>query len=212
VVQDYTFTANLGPCAAQGTDAGLVMASGVTVNGDGYRISGTRGGTGILFDGVAGSQVIGLHVTEFANGVKMRGGASGNVYRDAWVWSHTQHGVWLDQAGDNWVWGINSVLNGASGIMLSDASSNTIGQSDVWSNPVSLHMTRADRNIIYVNGLFGDAGHAAILDDSHGNRFYWNTLICRNGNAIILSNSDDNSAIGNVIDCPVRRDEAMAHR
>jgi hypothetical protein len=212
VVQDYTFTAHLGPCAAQGTDAGLVIASGVTVNGNGYRISGTRGGTGLLFDGVASSQVIGLHVTEFANGVKMRGGASGNVYRDAWVWSHTQHGVWLDQAGDNWIWEVHSVLNGASGIMLSDASRNTIGQSDVWSNPVSLHMTRADRNILYVNGLFGDAGHAAVLDDSHGNSFYWNTLICRNGSAIILHNSDDNSAIGNVIDCPVHRDEAVASR
>jgi Periplasmic copper-binding protein (NosD) len=104
------------------------------------------------------------------------------------------------------------VPNGAGGITLSDASSNTIGQSTVWSNPVSLHMTRADSNIVYVNGLFGDAGHAAVLDDSHGNSFYWNTLICRNGSAVILRNSDDNSAIGNVIHCPVRRDEAMALR
>lgn len=88
VVQDYTFAADLGPCAVLGTDAALVIGSGVKVNGNGFRLLGTGGGTGVLFDGAQGSQVLALHVAGFATGVKMRAGASGNIYHWAAIPAH----------------------------------------------------------------------------------------------------------------------------
>jgi Periplasmic copper-binding protein (NosD) len=210
VVRDYTFTAHLGPCEVQGTDAALIIASGVKVNGNSFWLYGTGDGTGVLFDGTQGAQLGGLHVTNFANGVKMRGGASGNFYHSGWSWNHRQHGVWLEQAGSgNYVWGVYSLLNG-EGITLEQTQGNTIAYSTAWSNPVSLHLRRADRNLVWASNFYGDQGHAASIQDSHGNSFYLNTFVCGGSGAILLQDSDDNTAEQNVIQCPVRSGQAVA--
>jgi hypothetical protein len=212
VVADYTFTHNLA-CTLHGFEAALLIGHGVMVNGAGFGLFGTGDGIGILFDEVQGSQVIGLHVTNFATGVRLRAAASGNVYRDAWVWNHAQQGIHLEQsAHSNWIWGVYSLLNGASGMTLEDVSENILAYNMAWSNPISLHMVRADQNTVWFNGWYGDRGHAVVLDESHGNSFYRNDVVCSGGGAVILHNSLDNTAHENTVQCPVSTDQAMATR
>jgi hypothetical protein len=73
-------------------------------------------------------------------------------------------------------------------------------------------MVRADQNTIWLNGWYGDRGHAAVLDESHGNSFYWNDVVCWGGGAVILHNSLDNIAHENNVRCPVFTDQAVASR
>jgi hypothetical protein len=210
VASDYTLPDHLR-CDLQGTDAALVMASGVKVQGSGHWLIGSGGGTGLLFDGTQGSEVANLHVTGFANGVKMRAGASGNYYHSSWVWGHAGHGVWLDQGSQgNWVWLVNSLLNGGAGVSLSQSSQNTIGYVAAWSNGASLDMRGANRHTFWANTWYGDAGDAARLSDSHLNAFYFDAFHCARGHAIVLQNSDDNHVHGVAVRCPVRREEALA--
>jgi hypothetical protein len=212
VVADYTFTHNLA-CTLHGFEAALPIGNGVMVNGQGFGIFGTGDGIGILFDGVQGSQVSGLHVTNFATGVRLRAAASGNVYRDAWVWNHAQQGIHLEQSAHrNWIWSVYSLLNGASGMRLEDVSENILAYNIAWSNPISLHMIRADQNTVWFNGWYGDRGHAVVLDESHGNSFYRNDIVCSGGGAVILHQSFDNTAHENTVQCPVFTDQAMATR
>jgi hypothetical protein len=207
VIADYTFTTHLGPCAVQGTDAALIVPSGVRVNGNGFRVIGTGDGTGVLFDGTQNSQVGVLHVTGFDVSVLMRGGATGNYYHNSWVWNNRE-GIVVDSgAYANWIWAIASLINHETGIHLADVSGNILGYNVAWSNPISLRTDRARGNTIWVNGLFGDAGHAMTMTDSHGHALVWNYFA---GGDIVLRDSEDNWWHGNTVECPVIREQAVA--
>ena len=206
VVRDYTFPGPLGPCAQ-----GLRIASGVQVHGNGQVLSGSGGGVGVLFDGAQGADVGSLHVTGFEVGVKFQGGARGNRYHDSWVWGHTQNGLWFE-AGvqENVVVGVNALLNGEYGVVLTLAERNTVAYVTAWSNGTSLALHATDRNTFWTNTWYGDRGDAALVTDSHGNVFYFDTFACAPGYAIVLRDSEDTDVHQVRIGCPVRREPAVA--
>lgn len=71
VTKDYTMTADLGPCS----DHGLVLVSGVTLDGQHHRILGSGGDTesyGIYLHNITGTTVKNVVVSGFLRGLRLR--------------------------------------------------------------------------------------------------------------------------------------------
>jgi uncharacterized membrane protein len=154
VAANYTFPANL-TCAVQGFQAALVLAPGVQVNGNGHRLIGTGGGIGVLMDGIQESLLTGLNVTGFAEGVKLRAGAS----------------------------------------------ANTVAKVQAFGNLASLVFEQANRNTVTISRVYGDAGLALAMTDSHENTVQ---ATCIDG-PVALQNSTDNLFRGVAPKCPPRK-------
>jgi hypothetical protein len=81
VVADYAFPADL-TCSVTGTEAALVVASNVQVDGAGHTLLGTGDGTGVLWDQAGDSRLKNLVVDGFLAGFKLRSGARGNTLQN----------------------------------------------------------------------------------------------------------------------------------
>jgi hypothetical protein len=204
VVADYTFTADLGPCAE-----GLTVASGVTVNGGGHWLAGSGEGTGLNFDATQGSQVGYLHVTGFDRNIWMHSGSSGNLYHDSWTWNSRKGMEIHPSAGpNNWVWGVYSLLNREDGIRLDGATGQTVAYSIAWSNETSLDLDRTNSNTIWGSEFYGDMGRATNMRDGHHNAVYWSRFVL--GDCVFDASFEDNTWYQDVMDCRVIQQETVA--
>jgi Periplasmic copper-binding protein (NosD) len=202
VVADYTVTADLTCPLSDPFAPALVIGDGVTVSGNSHLLTGTGGGIGVLFDGVHGARVSGLNVTGFDVGVKLRGGASGNVFSDAWVWDHW-NGVEVEPGAgeENSIVSVVSAYNQWDGIRLDGSSAQTVAYSFAWSNATSLDLDRATRTTVWASSFWGDMGRAVNLRLAHQNAISFNNFLL--GICAIDDTVSDNTFVDNAVTCEV---------
>lgn len=163
ITQNTTLTANIGPCVS--SDGLVVTASNVTVNLNGFSITGKRSGgdnAGVRLANVSGVTVKGPGtIQRFDTGVAIFGG-SGNTVK----FLTAQDNINDFKGGD---------CNLGDGISMTNSDGNTIQGNNVVGN--------------------GPFGGISLIEDSDGNTIQANTVVSQNLHGIGCGNSTQDEGI-----------------
>jgi parallel beta-helix repeat protein len=140
VTSNYVMPADLGPCSGHG----LSLASGVTLDGNGRRISGPANGSdfyGVYLRGMTGGTVKNVVVTGFRHGIRLRD-AHGNqildskAFRNGDFSAHVGYGIDVAISSSNNTFRNNLVYDNADeGVHLgSGTGDNTFVGNSVYNN------------------------------------------------------------------------------
>jgi parallel beta-helix repeat protein len=196
-------TANLGPCSGHG----LSLASGVTFDGNGYRISGPANDTdfyGVYVRGTTGGTVKNVLVTGFRHGIRLRD-AHGNqilnnrAFQNGDFGSHVGYGIDVAQASTNNTFQGNFIYDNADeGVHFSVGSNgNTFVGNSVYNNYLeNIYLLQADNNTFSGNTTWGGQNSMYVKDSSF-NTIENNTL--RDRTLVIRGDSHDNELRNNTL-------------
>ena len=201
VTSDYVMTANLGPCSGHG----LSLASGITLDGNGHRISGPANGSdfyGVYLRGTIGGTVKNIVVTGFRHGIRLRD-AHGNQILDSETFqngdfnSHVGYGIDITLASTNNTFQGNLIHDNADeGVHFSVGSGgNTFVGNSVYNNYLeNIYLLQADNNTLAGNTIWGGQNTLYVKDSSF-NVIEGNTL--RDRTLMIRGDSHDNELRNN---------------
>ena len=177
---------DLGPCPGHG----LVVASGVTLDGAGHRLSGLGDGSeqyGVYLHGAEGATVKNVEVTRFLQGIRLRQ-ATGNrildnrVLQNGHLPSRTGYGINLAGGSRrNLIRGNSVVGSGDEGIHvgtgghLNEIVANRISES----SREHLYVLGSDGLLIEGNTLGGGGTTALYIKNSKALRVVGNTILDR---------------------------------
>ncbi len=196
VTQDYNLTANLGPCPGHG----LLVASGVTLDGQGYHILGPQDGSeayGIYLRGSTGATVKNVVVSGFRHGIRLRD-AHGNKILDSKIFqngnftTHAGYGIDLAKGSSHNTLQGNSIHNNADeGIHFGSGSSyNALVSNRVYDNfRENIYLLSSHNNTLTDNTVWGGKNSLYVKDSSF-NLLAQNTL--RDAPVLIRGDSHDN--------------------
>ncbi|EMA53156.1 hypothetical protein C450_07577 [Halococcus salifodinae DSM 8989] len=136
----YTLTTDL---SADGDECIQIVASDVTLDGDGHRITGGDSGVGVAVAGastLSGVTVTGVETAGFTRGVLFRNVENGTI-ADITATGATE-GITLLDTDQTTVRG-NTVRTNGLGIQVKQSSDNTITENTANDNKYGLHVQRA---------------------------------------------------------------------
>lgn len=201
VIQNYQMTEDIGPC----TSHGLLIADGVTLDGNGHRLIGPGGTTevyGVYLNGTVGATVKNVVVTHFLRGIRLRNARhnrllNNETFQNGDFRAHVGYGIDVaNGATDNFFEG-NLIYNNADeGIHFGSGSgSNTFVGNRVYDNHVeNIYFVASHDNIVTGNTTWG--GRASVyLKDSSGTVLQDNVF--RDGIVHLRANSYENEFINN---------------
>jgi parallel beta-helix repeat protein len=193
--------ADLGPCGGHG----LYVASGVTLDGGGRRISGAANGSdvyGVYLHGTTGGTVKNLVITGFRHGIRLRD-AHGNqilnseTFQNGNFSSHVGYGIDVALGSSNNTFRGNSIHDNADeGIHFGSGSQgNTFTGNTVYNNTAeNIYLLASHYNTLANNTTRGGVNSLYVKDSSfnviEGNTFRDRMLLVR-------GDSHDNELTGN---------------
>jgi parallel beta-helix repeat protein len=194
-------TSNLGPCSGHG----LSLASGVTLDGNGYRISGPANGTdfyGVYVRGTTGGTVKNVLVTGFRHGIRLRDAHDNQIlnnraFQNGDFNSHVGYGIDVALASTNNTFQGNFIHDNADeGVHLSVGSNgNTFVGNSIYDNYLeNIYLLEADNNTFSGNTVWGGQ-NSMYIKDSSLNVIEGNTL--RDRTLMIRGDSHDNELWNN---------------
>lgn len=204
VTQDYVMTTDLGPCLLT---HGLLIGNGVTLNGNGHRISGPAGLLevyGVYLNGTTGAIVKNLLISGFLRGIRLAG-AQGNQILDNETFqngnfvTHVGYGIDMASGAKNNLLQGNLIHNNADeGIHFGSGSGeNAFIDNTVYDNYIENIYFIASHN----NTIVGNVTHlgqtSVYLKDSTGNVLQDNTF--RDKIVHVRGDSYDNQFINNTL-------------
>lgn len=196
VTSNYVMPADLGPCSGHG----LSLASGVTLDGNGRRISGPMNGSdfyGVYLRGTAGGTVKNVLVTGFRHGIRLRD-AHGNQILDSKAFrngdfnAHVGYGIDVAISSSNNTFRNNLVYDNADeGVHLgSGTGDNTFVGNSVYNNFLeNIYLLESHNNTLADNTTWGGQNSLYVKDSSF-NVIEGNTL--RDRTLLIRGDSHDN--------------------
>jgi parallel beta-helix repeat protein len=200
VVRDHVLTSDLGPCPGHG----LVVASGVTLDGAGHHIhgSGADESYGVYFRGVTEAVVADVEVTGFHHGIRLRDAHACQV-RESDVHGNgdfaKKAGYGIDVAAlssANLFEGNAIHANADEGIHLGSGSrANELRANRIHDNErENVYLLASDENVIAENDVWGGR-NSLFVKDSSRNRIEANVL--SDATLVLRANSHDNELIDN---------------
>jgi parallel beta-helix repeat protein len=200
VVRDHVLTSDLGPCSGHG----LVVASGVTLDGAGHRIlgSGQDETYGVYLRGVTGAVVAAVEVTGFHHGIRLRD-AHGCEVRDSDVHGNGDFskkvGYGIDvavESSTNLFAGNAIRANADEGIHLGSGSrANELRGNSIHENErENVYLLASDDNVIAENEVWGGR-NSLFVKDSSRNRIEANVL--SDATLVLRASSHDNELVDN---------------
>jgi parallel beta-helix repeat protein len=200
VVRDHVLTADLGPCAGHG----LVVASGVTLDGAGHAIVGTGADDsyGIYLREATGAAVDDVVVSGFYHGMRLRDAHGCRVTAS----DFSANGDFAGRAG----YGID-VAVGSSGNLFSGnaihhnadegihfgstTSANELRGNDVYANErENVYLLASNGNVLAENRVWGGRNSLFVKDSSH-NRIEENELA--DATFVVRADSHENEIVEN---------------
>jgi parallel beta-helix repeat protein len=182
VTQDYQMTADLGPCGGHG----LVLANGVTLDGNGYRISGS-GGTveayGVYLNGTTGAMVKNVIVTGFRRGIRLSDARDNQIlnnetFQNGDFTTHVGYGIDLAGGAQENLFQGNLIYDNADeGIHFGTGSgNNTFVNNSVYDNYLENIYVLASHNNSFTGNTTWGGSTSIYVKDSAGNVFQENTF------------------------------------
>jgi len=201
VTQDYTLKEDLGPCPGHG----LLLTSGVTLDGQFHRIVGSGGGSetyGVYLRNVSGVTVKNVTVTGFLRGIRLRNATRNTITNAEFVRNGnftTRKGYGVDVASgarenifqDNIVY-----ENADEGVHVGTGSGDSVfSNNKVFNNSVeNIYVLASDHNTFTDNEVWGGKNSFYVKDSSF-NIFRRNTL--RDKLFFVRGGSHDNRFLEN---------------
>ncbi|VVB73221.1 Periplasmic copper-binding protein (NosD) [uncultured archaeon] len=197
----YTLTRNVSSAG----NCFMIAADNVTLDCNGYTLSGDSSGNGI--DNSGGydyTTVRDCIITNFSNGISFDGGASNGAIDNNTV-SSNNFGVFLQTgSNNNTLTGNRVVSNINRGIYISSCFNSTVANNNAsLDGNVGIELSGSGNSTVIGNtvdsNVYGGAS-GILLGSSSGNNVSDNTVANTNGNGIRLeSNSGHNSIINNTV-------------
>jgi len=142
----YTFTGNI-------YDYVVVERDNIVVDGAGYSLQGTWGGTGIDLTERSNVAIKNIEIKAFSCGIHLSV-SSNNIIQGNNITNNTYYGIRLgDYSNNNSVYG-NNITNNYYGIWLFDSSENSVYRNDITDNKYGIRLCFcAPNNKIYHNNF-----------------------------------------------------------
>ncbi|NNF54280.1 MAG: hypothetical protein HKN03_07540 [Acidimicrobiales bacterium] len=234
ITSDLTLMADLGPCPDDGLKVG---ASGITINLNGYTISGDSVGLGggvriegnfsnvvvrngaitgfnegvVLAGGANANHIWGLTLDSNNRGVDLAGGNFNNLIEKNVVTNHGGDGIRVDASSGNIVQK-NTVVDNVFGISVSNgANNNLVSKNTVTDNRFGISVfTDADGNTVEKNVISGVSVDGGIQVERGSD----NTRISKNNssdnftNGILVEPADGAAPVGTVLELNITNNNA----
>src|SRR5262245_21764683 len=207
VTANYALTHDLGPCPRHG----LIVASNVRLDCQGYRVSGLADGSeqfGIFLNGKPGAEVRGAtvkdcHVSGFLRGIRLRAASSNVIVGNSSIANgnhRTHEGYGIDVSGaspNNLFENIKVQRNADEGIHIGYGShkNRVVGNVSTENHRENLYVLGADGGFFSKNTLGIEGSNSLYVKDASSNRFEDNTFL---GKTVrIIGNAHDNQFVNN---------------
>jgi parallel beta-helix repeat protein len=200
VVRDHVLTADLGPCSGHG----LLLASGVTLDGAGHAIVGTGADDsyGVYLREATGAVVEDVVVTGFHHGMRLRDAHGCRVAASEFSGNgdfaeRVGYGVDVAVGSSGNLFVGNAIHDNADeGIHLgSTTSANELRGNDVYANErENVYLLGTDGNVIAENRVWGGR-NSLFVKDSSANRIERNAIA--DATLVVRADSHDNDLAEN---------------
>lgn len=149
-------------------DLGIVVErNNIVIDGAGYILQGTGGGTGINLTGRSNVTVKNIKVTKFYYGIYLYG-SSNNTLSDN-ISSNNTYGIMLDCSTGNTLVGNTASNNHRDGIYLVYSEDNTLCGNTVSNNRYGIVLSESSNNRIFHNNFINNAMNQTYLYQSFNN-------------------------------------------
>ncbi|MBX3055537.1 MAG: right-handed parallel beta-helix repeat-containing protein [Anaerolineae bacterium] len=201
VTQSILLTDDVIGCLEDGL---IIGAEGITIDLNGYTLSGTGLGAGILNDGFNYVTVRNGTIHGFSYGVLLNPGTAFNIIEETFISINLESGILLQDADDGLNGNIirhNELVGNGAGLELIDSAGSTLLGNLVAANmDFGLHMLASDHNHLEDNFIVGSSDVAAILEGSSYNTLLNNTIADNpDGGLELADDSNYNRIEGNYI-------------
>jgi parallel beta-helix repeat protein len=203
VVRNYVLPADLGPCKGHG----LRIASGVVLDGNGYRLMGslsTSESYGIYLDGTIAATVKNVRISGFRRGIRLRRARNNQIrnneaFRNGDFVRRVGYGIDVASGARSNLFEGNLIYNNADeGVHLgSGSAANTFMANTIYNNTrENIYLFTSHHNTLLYNTTWGGQNSLFIKDSSFtlikGNTFSDSPVVIR-------ADSHDNELIDNDI-------------
>ena len=156
----YAFTGNI-------YDYIVVERDNIVVDGAGYSLQGTWGGSGIDLTYRSNVTIKNIEIKAFSRGIHLSG-SSNNIIQRNNITNNTYYGIRLgDYSNNNSVYG-NNITNNYYGIWLFGSSENSVYRNDIADNKYGIRLCFcAPNNKIYNNNFIQNWDQAYSYDSTN---------------------------------------------
>lgn len=177
------------------TETIQINANGITLDGDGYTITGNSTGNGVYLSGRSDVTIKNLNIEQFYNGVSLLY-SNNNKLIDNTVSSNYNNGVSLLNSNNNYLIG-NTVSNNYVGILLSSSKNNMLTSNNANSQLMGISLYYSNSNMLSGNNADFNSFYGINLIFSDNNTLSGNIADLNTFNGIFLESSNINHLTGN---------------
>jgi len=177
---DYEFTANISGSI-------VVLCDNITINGNGYSLTGNGASSGIFLEGRHDVTIKNLTISNFKDGIIY------SYYRE--MFSDCKNNALIENNIINNKWGVycyfakNIVISGnvisnnsKTGISTFDSAQIQIYGNTISENSVAVRFTHLENSNVYGNNFINNANQTSVDPESKsGGSFGWSTINWNNG-------------------------------
>ncbi len=210
---------NVNDNVLQATNCENLLVTNLRIWGNG---SNNTAGSGICFENVGDSKIVGCWVENFDNygiwlyvlsngnavgGNTCQGNGTGGIYlcgsfnnsiSGNTCQGHGEYGIFLNSSSNNAVSGNTCSGNGEDGIFLDSSENNTVsGNACTGNGSHGIHLSDSSNNTVTSNTCQGNGGHGIYLAYQGGNTITGNTCAGNGEDGIHLGNLHNNTVSGN---------------
>jgi parallel beta-helix repeat protein len=181
----YTFTDDI-------SDSIIIQRGNTTIDGAGYKLQGTGGGTGIqiwVFEWKENVTIKNMEIASFSTGISLTN--TGNITVSANKIRNCSRGIAFGESFNNIISG-NIIVNNTDGIGGSTSMETVISENIITNNTNGILFSWAQNNTIYLNNITNNEYGIYMVGWSvYNNTFYHNNFI-NNKNQVYIEQPNPN--------------------
>ncbi|MBI2937595.1 MAG: right-handed parallel beta-helix repeat-containing protein [Thaumarchaeota archaeon] len=179
----------------------IIAADNITLDGNGYTVTGNNSGVGVSLSERTGVTVKNLKIKNFATGVSVGGYSNNNDIIGNTITNNEWNGIGVGVGSRNNTIASNTIRNNLQyGIYLHITSGNTVTGNIISNNGNGVFLdTACDSTTVTGNTIINNGGRGLWLTISKGNTITSNTISNNTDGILLTSSSNHNTVTGNAV-------------